>query len=141
MLEPLISRKVLILGCLIASTCSLFWLLTLPYKPAAYLLRIGFISAVFCTMGTLIFCWAAIFAYLVRKWSWSPRSCRLAGLVFLIPALYFFFLSNNRRSWSIGAILITQMSLTGYVCRRIAFPQLTDEQFSIPLPPPSLFPK
>jgi len=141
MLEASISRKVLMLGGLIASTCSLFWLLTLPYKPDAYLPRIGFISAVFCTMGTLIFCWAAIFAHLARKWSWSPRSCALSGLVFFIPAAYFYLLSNNPRSWSIGALLITQASLTGYVCRRIAFPQLTDEQFSTSQPPPSLFPK
>ena len=140
MLESSINRKVLMLGGLIVSTGGLFWLLTLPYKPDGYLPRVGFISAVFCTMGTLIFSWAAIFAYLVRKWSWSPRSCGLAGLVFVIPAVYF-YLSNNPRSWSIGAILITQSSLTGYVCRRIAFPRLTDEQFSTPQPPPSLFPK
>ena len=141
MREPSTVRKIQVLGGLLVSFSGLFWLLSLPYRPDTYLPRIGFISAVFCTMGTIIFFWAAIFAYLARKWSWSPRSCGLAGLVFLIPALYFYFLSNNPRSWTIGALLITQTSLTGYVCRRLAYHQLTDEQFSTPQPPPSLFPK
>src|SRR5258708_5842689 len=141
MLEPLISRKGPMLAGLVVSICGLFWIMTLPYKPTANFPRIGMFSTLICVLGAVIFFWAAIFAYAVRKWSWSPRSSALAGLIFWIPAFYFDLLSNNPGSWSIGAMLIVQSPITGYVCRRIAFPQLTGEQISATQPPPSLFPK
>jgi len=141
MLEPLISRKAPLLAGLVVSNCGLFWIMTLPYKLTTIFSRIGMFSALICVMGAVVFFWAAIFAYAVRKWSWLPRSCELAGLILWIPAFYFCFLSNTPGSWSIGAMLVAQSPITGYVCRRIAFPQLTNEQVSATQPPPSLFPK
>jgi hypothetical protein len=141
MLEPLISRKAPILAGLVVSICGLFWIMTLPYKPTDIFSRIGMFSAFICVMGAVIFFWAAIFAYAVRKWSWLPRSYALPGLILWIPAFYFYLLSNNPRSWSIGAMLMAQSPITAYVCRRLAFPQLTNEQISATQPPPSLFPK
>src|SRR4029077_3157509 len=140
MREPSISRKVQISSGLIVSFSGEFWFFSQRYEPHAFLPTIGFLSAVLCAMGALIYFWAAIFAYLVRKWDWSPRSCGLAGLVFVIPTFYFFFFATAGLK-SIGWLLFLQANLSMYLCRRIAFPQLTDEQFSAPQPPPSLFPK
>ena len=140
MREPSHTRKALILGGLIFSVVGLCWLLSLSYKPYGFLPRVGFISAVLSTMGGFSFCWALIVVYFAHKFGWSPRACSLAGLVFLIPAGYF-WISDAPNFMSICALLLGPSSLTGVACRHLAYPQLTDEEFSAPQPPPTLFPK
>jgi hypothetical protein len=34
----------------------------------------------------------------------------------------------NQHWWSLSSVLLSQASLTGYICRKLAFPELTDEQ-------------
>jgi hypothetical protein len=139
MQEPSFSRKVLVVAGFFVSFAGLFWLLSLPYKPHEILPRLGFMAATTCTAGSLIFSWAAFFAHVVRKRKWSPRSCIWAGLLFAVPGVFLLF--TNAQFFSVGGVLIGLVSLTGYICRRLAFPELTDEQASAPEPPPSLFPE
>jgi hypothetical protein len=125
--EPSRVRKALVVGGLICSFAGLCWLLSHPDKPYTWLLpRIGFASAVLSTLGGFIFCWATTFAYFARKLGWSPRACHSVGLVFLIPAAYF-SISDFPNFMLICALLLGQASLPGYACRRLAYPQLTDE--------------
>jgi hypothetical protein len=140
MQEPSHIRKALVLGGLIFSFVGLCWLLSLPYKPDGFLPRIGLLSAALSTLGGFIFCWAATFAYFAPKLSSSPRTCYLAGLVFLIPLAYF-WIFDFPHFWSILGLSLGSFSLTGYACRHLAYPQLTDEEFSALPPPPSLFQK
>jgi hypothetical protein len=139
MQEPTHIRKGLVLGGVAFSFVGLCWLLSLSYHPPEYLLRFGFISAVLSMIGAFSYSWAVTVAYLARRWSWAPRTCGLAGLVFLIPAAYF-LISNSLHFMGICAILLGPSSLTGYLCRHLAYPQLSDDEFAAQ-PPPSLFPK
>jgi hypothetical protein len=139
MQEPPFSRKVQVVTGFFVSFAGLFWLLSLPYKPHEILPRLEFIAATICAAGSLIFFCAASFAYAIRKRKWSPRSCRWAGLLFAVPGAFLLF--TSAQFFSAGGVLIGLASLTGYVCRRLAFPELTDEQAYAPEPPPSLFPK
>lgn len=140
MQEPSHTRKALVLGYVVFSFVALCWLISLSYHPLGYILRIGFICAVLSVMGAFMFSWAVVIAYLARRWGWAPRTCGLAGLIFLLPAAYF-FISDSPRSMGICALLLGPSSLVGYMCRHLAYPQLTDEEFATPQPPPSLFPK
>jgi hypothetical protein len=140
MQEPSHIRKVLVVGGLIFSVVGLCWLLLPANKPYGFLPRIGLMSAVLSTLGGFIFCWATAFAYYARKFGWSPRTCNLAGLVFLIPAA-FFCISDLPDFLPICAMLLGPSSITGYACRHLAYPKLTDEEFAALQPPPTLFPK
>ncbi len=86
------------LGSLLFSFVGLCWLLSLSYHPPGYLLRFGFISAVLAVMGAFNYSWAITVAYVARRWSWTPRTCGLAGVVFLVPAAYF-AISDSPISW------------------------------------------
>jgi len=140
MQEPSHIRKALAVGGLIFSLVGLCWLLSLPYKPYGFLPRIGYLSAVLSTLGGFSSCSAAAFAYFARKFRWSPRACNLAGLVFLIPLAYF-WISDVPHFWSVLGLLLCPSGLTGYACRHLAYPELSDEEFSAPQPPPTLFQK
>jgi uncharacterized membrane protein len=139
MQEPPFSRKVLVVAGFFVSFAGLFWVLSCPHKSPEILPRLGFVAAMMSTGGAVMFFCAASFAYVVRKRKWSPRSCRWAGLLFGVPAA--FLMLTSARFFSVGGLLICLMSFTGYICRRLAFPELTDEQAYAPEPPPSLFPK
>jgi hypothetical protein len=140
MQEPTHIRKTLVIGGLVFSFVGLCWLLSLSYHPPGYLLRFGFISAVLAVMAAFIFSWAVTIAYLARRRSWSPRTCELAGLVFVVPAAYFFLVSDSPRVMVICGLLLGPASLTGNLCRHLAFPQLSDDEFASQSPP-RLFPK
>ena len=140
MQEPSHIRKAMVVGGFIFSFVGLCWLLSPASKPYGFLPLAGYISAVLSTMGAFGSCSAAIFAYFARKLGWSPRACHLAGLVFLIPLAYC-WISDFPHFMSILGLLLGPSSLTGYACRHLAYPQLTDEEFSAPQPPPTLFQK
>jgi hypothetical protein len=146
MQEPPFSRKVQVVAGFFVSFAGLFWLLSLPYKPHEILPRLGFIAATICTGGSLMFFSAASFAYVVRKRKWSGRACKWAGLLFAVPGTFLIFagaflIFPGAPFFSVGAMLFCLTPLTGPVCRRLAFPELTDEQASALELPPSLFPK
>ena len=133
-------RKALVLGTLSFSFVGLCWLLSLSYHPPGYFIRFGFISTVLTVMGAFICSWAVTVAYLARRWSLAPRTCGLAGLVFVVPAAYFLLISDSSHFLGICGLLLGPSGLTGYLCRHLAYPQLSDEEF-VAQPPPSLFPK
>ena len=139
MSEPSFGRKVQVLAGFCVSFAGLFWLISVPYKPPLIVPRIGYVCAIFCTFGCALSCWAAGYAYLVRKLNWSPRSCRWAGLSFVLPTLVLYFASGQSSSY--GPLVCSQMILGAYLCRRFAFPNVTDEQAFGPEPPLSLFPR
>jgi hypothetical protein len=64
----------------------------------------------------------------------------MAGLLFAIPGSLLFFLSNAPTSIA-PAFLVPFMTLGGYLSRKLAYPELSDEEASALEPPLSLFPK
>ena len=69
------------------SAYAVYWLVASPPRPHELLFRIGYVSAVFCAIAVLGFCWAAFVAHLALKRGWSPRTCIKAGWPFIPLAL------------------------------------------------------
>jgi hypothetical protein len=66
----------------------------------------------------------------------------LAGLPFVVAGLLLQFFANTERLQYFGTFMLAgNWLLVGYVCRRLAFPHLTDKQAAAPPPPLTLFPK
>lgn len=120
-----------------------YWLTTLPLADHRTLAtRSGYVCAFYCALGVGVFCWGAILAYAGRARKWSPKTCRLAGLTFLLPfALVFGTLGYPQpalvfvNQWIIGGVL------TGFVCQRLVYPHVASDELNAPEPPLTLFPK
>jgi hypothetical protein len=140
MTELSTGRKLGVIGGFFVSSLALSWLLSFPVKPPQVFPRLGFACATLCAIGLFIFCWSAAVAYVARKRNWSPRVCYMAGLLFAIPGSLLFFLSNAPTSIA-PAFLVPFMTLGGYLSRKLAYPELSDEEASALEPPLSLFPK
>jgi len=120
------------------SGAALYWLVTSPPKPRELLFRIGYVSAVFCVLAVLNFCWAAFVADLALRRDWSPRTCLRAGIPLGIAMLVWGTVDS--RFWLL-APLVGLNNLAGFFARRLAYPDLTDEEAAAPEPPLSLFQK
>jgi hypothetical protein len=59
--------------------------------------------------------------------------------MFLFAGTYFFFTDPPFRA--AGPFLFSLVTVAGYITRRLAYPELTDEEATAPPPPLSLFPK
>jgi Na+/melibiose symporter-like transporter len=124
---------------LVISCFALVWLMSLNSRYHDIPSRIGFISAVICALGSLTFCWAASAAYVARKRDWSPRTCRMAGTPLLVLALIACIADSH--FWRVFLLVATNNAMVGFLCRKLAYPDVTDEQASAPEPPISLFQK
>jgi hypothetical protein len=138
-----LSRGQLLLAIagLFVSLGGLAWLLLLPEKPHDFLPRWGWAFAVLSVEVMLVICWGTLAAYVARARNWLPRTCFwLGALSFIVPGLAIFFMVRGPLMYA-GTSLITVSSLAGYVCRKLAYPELTDEEAMAPPPPPSIFSK
>lgn len=141
MIEPSIWRKIAVVAGFLVSFWAAAWLFSYPVRPPEILPRLGFVSALVCALGSLVFCWAAFLAYVARKRSWSPKACHLAGLSIVIVVLALAYFADPRVERVSIALVGCLPYATGYLCRKLAHPNLTDEEASAPEPPLSLFPK
>lgn len=139
MSESSLSRKLVVVGSFIISFVALYWLLSFPNKPLGAANRLGYLCAVLCALGAACSCWATGFAYVTRKRNWSLRTCRMAGLFFMVPGLV--LLLADARIGTTGTLLLSQLNLTGYVCAKLAYPELSVEEIYAPEKPLSLFGK
>jgi hypothetical protein len=132
--------KVAVVVGFVASYSALLWLFSFRPNHFAIADRLGYISAVLTALGSLCVSWAAIFALVVRKRNWTIRACRWAGLALLVPSAVFLF-EPARGGSSPLVLILCQATLTGYLCRRFAFPAVSDEEAQRPEPLPTMFPK
>jgi hypothetical protein len=116
-----------------------FSLLPLITRTSGVMNRVGLLSALVCTFGLVLCFWAAGAAYVIHKMSWPYRACRHVGWAFLVPGSALFL--SHGRAISIANFLTVQIVLSGFICRRIAFPEISDEQAMAPAPLPTMFPK
>jgi hypothetical protein len=135
------TKILMLLGFTVSLIATIWSGLSLSGSPR-FLNHLGSFCAGLCIEGSLIFFWSAIYAYFARKWRWSPMACHLAGVPFVVAGLLLLFFAGTDRMRYFGAFcLAANSALVGYVCRRLAFPHLTDEQAAAPPRPLSLFPK
>ena len=133
-----VSGTILVVLGLVASFGSLLWLLSFQPHSWQILAKLGLLSAIFCSLGMMVLCWGASVALLASWRNWSPRTCYLAGAFSLVlPAAFLMLLGGPRFS----ALLVAPLPLAGLVCRKLAYPELTDEQARALEPPLSLFPR
>lgn len=135
------TRKIGAAAALAVSWLALYWLVALAPLNRAILFRVGFACAALCAIGSVTFFWGVCLSYIARWRKWSPRQCHQAGISVVAPlALLCCFVEQARLlvilDWS--ALL---MMGSGYVCGKLAHPELTDDQAYAPEPPLTLFPK
>jgi hypothetical protein len=142
MSEPTIWKKLGVAAGLLLSFSALAWLLWSPTRPPEILPRVGFVSALFCSLGVLVFCWALVLAHVARGRNWSPKKCHLSGVSILAAVLGLsFFASSWSRNFGAVALVVQLPMITGYLCRKLTYPQLTEEEAHAPEPPLTLFPR
>jgi hypothetical protein len=61
-------------------------------------------------------------------------------MLLFVPALLLAFFSHTMGVWAFG-MTVNDAALASFICRRLAYPGLTDEQMLVPEPPTPLFPK
>jgi hypothetical protein len=139
MKEPSIGVKLAVIAGFFMSGGALYWLVASPPRPREILFRIGYVSAVFCALAVLSFCWAALVADLALRRGWSPRTCIRAGVPLCI--LVILWGAVDSRFWLLAPLVGLINILAGFFARRIAYPDLTHEEAAAPEPPLSLFQK
>jgi hypothetical protein len=139
MKAPSTGRVIGIAAGVCVSFAATFWLLSIISETSGIMNRVGLLCAFVCTFGLLLFLWAAGSAYVIRMRGWSYRACRYVGFAFLLPGSALFF--THGRALSIANFLTVQIMLSSYICRRIAFPEISDEEAAAPDPLPTMFPK
>jgi len=139
--EPTSSQKVGVVASLLVGGSALVWILSLHARPADVIARLGLMCAVLCASAVFVISWAIIVAYVTHMRDWSPRNCYLAGAVSLVVVGSSYFFLGNPPFRMAGPFLISLGSFAGYITRRLAYPELTDEDATAPPPPLSLFPK
>jgi hypothetical protein len=139
--EPTSSQKVGVVAGVLVGGSALLWILSLQSRPPDFTGRLGLTSALLCASAVFAIAWAAIVAYAAHTRDWAPRTCYLAGglSLFLIGGLYYFFGDPPFRM--AGPFLVALANFAGYFTRKLAYPELTDEQATAVHPPPTMFPK
>ena len=139
MKEPSVTRKIVTIAGTLVSFFACLWLFSLPAPSHEILPRLGFLAAAVGNLGILIYCWSAMLAYIATRRKWSPRVCNMAGISYLLPAILLFCLAT--RAAYLPGLLVMPMTMAGYLCRRFAYPEMSEEEANAPEPPLTLFPK
>lgn len=139
MLQSARSRKIGAVVALVISWWAAYWLLSIShdFHPPS-LSRFGLVAALFCALGGFTFFFAACLAFIGKKRKWSPWMCHMAGLLIVLPTLFFGFADTRS-----GVVTLVAMVpfFSGHVCGKLVHPELTDEEAYAPEPPLTLFPK
>ena len=96
-------------------------------------------------LGGLSIFWAFALAYAARKLEWAPRTCIWSGALSFIPVLLLLVLGplnfNYRLNVQLIAMFLMLPAITGHLCRRLVYPQLSDQEANEHEPPITLFRK
>jgi hypothetical protein len=143
MREPSRTAKVSVTASLLISALALRWLLSEPARSMRFGLmdKLGYASGVFCAIGAMGLSWAAIVAYIGRKNDWSPRKCGLVASLSFILLGAVLLVAIPSVSSRASSLVICSASIIGFACRKLAYPELTQEELYAPEPPLTLFSK
>jgi hypothetical protein len=141
MMESTRSRKVGACAAFVVSWMAVYWLASLMPLKGDILFRIGFMAAVLCALGGLTFFWGVLLSYIGRWRKWSPRSCHFAGGSLLLPLAILYVLIPQGHFLVVFNWSATLWVPAGYICGKLAHPELTDDEAYAPEPPLTLFPK
>jgi len=135
------SRKIGVVVALVVSWVAVYWLFALLPQKGDIWFRTGFVSALLCALGGLAFFWSVLLSYIAHWREWSPRTCHLAGISIVIPLTLLYALLPRGDFLAIFDWSATLWVFTGYICGKLAHPELTDDEAYAPEPPLTLFPR
>ena len=144
MRNPPLAVKAAVLFGLFTSALGLYWLASMATHSLPLMDRLGYVAAVFSVLALCLICWSAIMAHIALLRQWSPLACmRLGASVAIVGLALFFFASGGLHS--IGLILGTQGFIARFLCRKLAYPHMTEKEFQDFVrrshEPPLIFPR
>jgi len=126
-------------AALVVSYAAAFWLFTLSPHDLSPVNRLGWVSAVYCTIGVGGFFWAKLLALAAKKRDWTLKDCRYIPLLTMIPGCILFLAGGF--NWNTINLLFYQALTTGLLLRKFAFPNADALGPFEREVPPTLFPK
>ncbi len=121
--------KPLVLFGFPVSCAGAIWLLFFSVEPPpGSLARVCWLSAVLCCLGSVVWTYSTIVAYLARRWDWSAGTCGWLTICFYGSSLLLWIFSNNPRAWSAVSPIFLLFVPSSYLIRRLAFPGLGAER-------------
>jgi len=106
--------------------------------------RLGWVSVTLSVFALWLFCWSGILAYLAVIYEWSPNRCQKISAPLGFLGVFLFFFANEGHQM-IGILLTAQAGIAGLLCRKMAYPRMTEEEFQDSVrrshEPPRIFPR
>jgi hypothetical protein len=125
------------------SSVGLFWLSSMPRGYFSIADRLGYIAVVLSVLAVWLIAWSAIIARLAIVRNWSPHACMKSGALVAFLGLAFFAFAHGGLH-ILGILLGTQGFVAGVLCRKFAYPRMTEKEFANSVlsshEPPHLFP-
>ena len=116
-----------------------------PQIPRLWPAEIGMLCGAVCSLLVFLFCWAALFAYIIRKRDWPPKACNLAGLPFIVIGGVFllrdFFWNTDFPKLHNPTYIAIFALYAVPACRELAYPEIGPSDPLAGGQPPSLFPR
>jgi hypothetical protein len=135
------TRKIGTAAALFISWWANYWLFSqLPLRHEVFY-RVGFVCAALCVLGALAFFWGVWLSYVARWRKWSARKCHVAGISVLLPMALLYYVIPGAHFVAVFNWAACLWVWSGYVCGKLAHPELTDDEAYAPEPPLTLFPK
>jgi hypothetical protein len=132
-MEAALRYKIMVVAGLPISCYATVWLLLVPNRTYyEWVSEIGTLFSIICAWSALLFCWAAVSAYVVRKLSWPPQACNWASvppiLVGLSIVLNLLGSSSHPARFGLGMLAVCFGLQVVPLCRKLAYPAITTEQ-------------
>src|SRR5271156_666294 len=139
MKKPSTGRVIGVAAGFCVSFGATFWLLSIHSEMHGTANRLGSVGALLCTLGALLWFWVLGFVYVIHNRNWSHRAWRYAGIAFVVPASMLFF--SQVRPSAIINLLLCLATIAPYLTRKVAFPEMSDEEAAAGETTPPMFPK
>jgi hypothetical protein len=133
-MEAALRYKIMVVFGLPISCYATVWLLLVPNRTFyEWVSEIGTLCSIICAWSALLFCWAAVSAYVVRKLNWPPQACGRSGIPPVLLGLLIVLNSlasppSHRAYPALGMLAACFGWQVIPLCRKLAYPGVTKEQ-------------
>ena len=133
-MEAGLRYKVMVVVGLPISCYATVWLLLVPNRTYyEWASEIGTLCSIICAWSALLFCWAAVSAYVVRKLSWPPQACGRSGIPPAVVGLSIVLnglIANPTQParFGLGMLAVCFGLQVIPLCRKLAYPTVPTEQ-------------
>ncbi len=116
--------KLAVLAGMPISAYALCWLDLVPIRHY-YNWRdeLGVFFAMLCVEATFTLCWGGLSAYVIRRFSWSPRACNLCVMPFL-PVYLVIVVLGARPYMALASAGVVSGLIANRLCWKFAYPTI-----------------